>query len=208
PDPEPAVATAAGMAIEDPAVRPALMPSRRRQEEFAIEFAQSRDGGPPRWLEVRMAPVVDADGQPALVVGVVTDITARRQAAEEMAFRASHDALTGLANRDLLLATADEAIARERPGVVVCHIDLDRFQLVNDSLGHEEGDRLLVAVSRRLAMAAGEGALVARMGGDEFGVLLQGVADDDLAARVDALREAVAVASDFRGVALHVTPSI
>src|SRR5690606_4729667 len=78
PDIEPAVATAAGMAIEDPAVRLALMQSLQRQEEFAIEFSQSRDGGPPRWLEVRMSPVVDADGQPAHVVGVVTDITARR----------------------------------------------------------------------------------------------------------------------------------
>jgi diguanylate cyclase (GGDEF)-like protein len=156
-----------------------------------------------------MSPVSDASGTVTHFVGVVTDITARKQAAEEMAFRASHDILTGLANRDRLIACIDEAIAsRGEQQVGVCYLDLDHFQLVNDSLGHGVGDELLVAVARRLQAAAGADGMVARLGGDEFGVLLRNEGLASMPAHAEALREAVTQASDVRGVAMHVTPSV
>src|SRR5690606_11749750 len=98
------------------------------------------------------------------------------------------------------------AIARGTGPLVVCHLDLDRFQLVNDSLGHGVGDELLVGVARRLETAAGPEARVARLGGDEFGILLPLAEVDSREARVESLRMAVAGTVEVRGAALHVTP--
>jgi diguanylate cyclase (GGDEF)-like protein len=94
---------------------------------------------------------------------------------------AHHDPLTGLANRRLFTAHLDHALAlalRERSRLAVMFLDLDRFKTVNDSLGHETGDRLLVEVSRRLQLALRQTDTLARMGGDEFAILLEGVVDD------------------------------
>ena len=156
---------------------------------------------------MRLTPVLDGSGEARHFVGIVNDVTIRKRAAEEVAFRASHDALTGLANRDCLIRDIDAAVAAGS-GLAVCHLDLDRFQLVNDSLGHDVGDELLVSVSRRLEAAAGSPARVARLGGDEFGILLPLAGGEVAEARVEALRRAVAGAVEVRGVDLHVTPSV
>ena len=194
-------------AIFDADIRPVVRVAMERSEEVHVEREDRRDPDDIRALEIRLTPVLDGAGTAGHFVGVVSDITMGKRAAAEAAFRASHDALTGLSNRDCLIRDIDRAIAAGPATFVVCHLDLDRFQLVNDSHGHVVGDELLVAVARRLEAHAGPHATVARLGGDEFGILLP-PDSADAAARVEALRMAVAGAVEIRGAALHVTPSV
>lgn len=123
-------------------------------------------------------------------VAHVRDITDRAQAQAELAHRASHDALTGLPNRDLLVDRIEQAVARRRrePGAppVVMLLDLDRFKLVNDGLGHRAGDQLLIELAGRLQAVLRAGDTVARLGGDEFVLLCEGL--DDAAGAMDLAR--------------------
>ena len=98
---------------------------------------------------------------------------------EQLRYQAYHDPLTGLANRSLFLDQVNERIARERTGLVpvVLFIDLDDFKVVNDTLGHTAGDRLLVAVADRVRNCVRTGDVAARLGGDEFALLLEDTAD-------------------------------
>jgi diguanylate cyclase (GGDEF)-like protein/PAS domain S-box-containing protein len=142
---------------------------------------QHRDGS-YRWVLARGMAVRDAHGRATRVVGSQTDVTDRKQAEQRLQHDALHDALTGLPNRVLFLDRLDQAIRRaQRPhpaaAAAVLFLDLDRFKLVNDSLGHQVGDELLIAVARRLESAVRPPDTVARLGGDEFTVLLDGVID-------------------------------
>ena len=140
---------------------------------------QHRDGS-YRWMLARGTAVRDQTGRATRVVGTHTDITDRRQAEQRLQHDALHDDLTGLPNRVLFLDRLDQAIRRgqrRQPATcaAVLFLDLDRFKLVNDSLGHHVGDRLLIAVARRLESALRPGDTVARLGGDEFTILLDDV---------------------------------
>jgi diguanylate cyclase (GGDEF)-like protein/PAS domain S-box-containing protein len=129
-----------------------------------------------------------ASGQLRLIVAV-QDISRHKEAEEALLRMASHDALTGLPNRLLLQDRLAQAIAqaqRTRKQVGVMFVDLDRFKHVNDSLGHEAGDRLIVEIARRLGAALRESDTVARQGGDEFVVVLAEIGGPDDAARVAA----------------------
>jgi len=135
------------------------------------------------------------DGR-TLTTAIVRDISKEKEAARALEQRGLYDELTGLASRKLLIDRVEEAIrrARRRGSVVgVLMLDLDRFKHVNDSLGHDRGDALLVEVANRLRAVVGEGDTVARLGGDEFVVLCDEARDideiSDRAGRVDvALR--------------------
>jgi diguanylate cyclase (GGDEF)-like protein/PAS domain S-box-containing protein len=120
--------------------------------------------------------VSEVDTDPPLYTGVVRDITERKRLEEELTRQALHDPLTGLANRTLVLDRLQHALSRleRHPGVVaLLFIDLDRFKVVNDTLGHEAGDELLVQIAARLEATVRPGDLVARLGGDEFVVLCE-----------------------------------
>ena len=116
------------------------------------------------------------DGRPRYVVSMMENITERHHLQTRLQHQAQHDPLTGLANRTLFFDRLTAALAASGPGsgVGVCYLDLDGFKAVNDALGHDTGDALLRTVAQRLSTELGrDGHLVARMGGDEFVVLVE-----------------------------------
>ena len=131
-----------------------------------------------------------------------------RQAAEH-AHEASHDALTGLANRTLLAERADQALSVGKGTTAMLLLDLDHFKEINDTLGHSAGDMLLEEVARRLRSVVREGDTVARLGGDEFAVLLTGLASpEDAAPFAEELLRELAEPVEFEGLRLSVEGSL
>ena len=140
------------------------------------------------------------------------DVTARRAMEERLRHEALHDPLTGLPNRrlflDRLAATAERGRRRGGGAFSVLFLDLDRFKLVNDSLGHPVGDRLLCAVAERLRGCVGPADTVARLGGDEFALLLDGAGAEAAARTAADVARALAPAVALDGYEVHATASI
>ncbi|GAC1033967.1 GGDEF and EAL domain-containing protein [Pseudomonas sp. No.21] len=139
------------------------------------ELVDTRKNGElyPQWLQLNV--VRDARGNASHIVGFFADLSARRDAEERLRYLSHYDELTGLANRTLFKDRLHEASQRARQSgrsLALLHIDLDRFKVLNDSLGHEVADQLLRQMSRRLAQAAPEADTIARLSGDEFAVIL------------------------------------
>ena len=141
------------------------------------EYRIQHKDGTFRWVLCRGLAVRDASGKAYRMAGSQTDITARKLAEEQLLHDALHDTLTGLPNRALFVDRLGRSVAsaRRHPErlFAVLFMDLDRFKLVNDSLGHACGDQLLVALARRLEGCIRAGDTVARLGGDEFAILLE-----------------------------------
>jgi diguanylate cyclase (GGDEF)-like protein/PAS domain S-box-containing protein len=147
---------------------------RDKREGHAL-LRNYRKDGTGYWNDLYIAPVQDENGVISHFVVAQYDITAVMQYEAEMEFQANHDALTGLANRNLLRERLTEAIAgAQRTGTPlwVVFVDLDRFKFVNDTLGHEAGDVLLKVLAGRLQSVTHEADTVARLGGDEFVLVL------------------------------------
>jgi diguanylate cyclase (GGDEF)-like protein len=153
-----------------------------------LEHRLRRHDGSLIWCRTVMTLVRDAAGLPAHVIGMLEDISDRKRDEEELVHRALHDGLTGLPNRELFLDRLRLAIEEpERPsasGTAVIFLDLDGFKRVNDSLGHDAGDRLLIAVAARLNEGLRPGDTAARFGGDEFVVIAASVASLDQATQL------------------------
>ena len=144
-----------------------------------------RADGERRWVELFLAPVRSESGAVTHFVGVLNDVTYRKDAEARLNHLANHDPLTGLPNRNLLHDRLAHAIARRREGMAaVLFLDLDRFKLINDSYGHDVGDELLKAVAARLSGCLRGEDTVARLGGDEFVVLLEDLPGIDAAASI------------------------
>jgi diguanylate cyclase (GGDEF)-like protein len=147
-------------------------------ESVSVDFRSDPAQGEMRHFSALVEAVCDADGRCTMLAGTVHDITDRKRLDERIEYLASHDALTGLANRNLLLDRIAQAAAHaQRAGrtTAVVYINLDRFQVVNAGYGHEFGDALLRAVGERLGMLVRNGDTVARLGADEFAILLADV---------------------------------
>ena len=155
---------------------------------FEVEHRVSHGDGGWRWVRTRGLAVRDGAGRATRIAGSQGDITERRNFEARLLRDATTDTLTGLANRAAFVERLRGALARAAMegarGCAVLFLDLDRFKLVNDSLGHQVGDRLLVAVAQRLRMSVRPQDLVARFGGDEFALLVEAV---DSAERVAEL---------------------
>jgi diguanylate cyclase (GGDEF)-like protein/PAS domain S-box-containing protein len=164
------------------------------------------------WVSSVYRPHLDEAGNVVGVVGLIRDITARKAAEQQIEYQAYHDALTGLANRRLFQEHLSLALAlaqRRNSIVAVLFLDLDHFKLVNDSLGHSVGDALLREVAQRLKATVREGDTVARVGGDEFTIVLQDLPRSDAAAVVARkVLRTVAAPMDVEGHRLYVTTSI
>jgi len=144
------------------------------------ELWQRRKDGEEFLCWVELNEVCDASGQRTHMIGVLTDITDRKRAEQELRYLANYDTLTGLPNRALLgerLGAAVISARRSGHKVGLLFLDLDRFKHVNDSLGHTAGDRTLKAAGARLRQCVRENDVVARLGGDEFTVVLEDLAD-------------------------------
>ncbi len=156
---------------------------KTRDDTVSAEVAFRRRDGGRVWGQIRGTPIEGVvTGEPLWLIHV-EDVTDRRRAELLLRFQATHDELTGLANRRELLDQVGRIVAGGNR-VAVLLLDLDRFKLINDSLGHDRGDELLGVVADRLRLAIRPGDLVARLGGDEFAVMLPGPIDLTEARRV------------------------
>lgn len=129
-----------------------------------------------------VTPLLDADNQVTHYIAVQEDITEKKAIEKRMEFVATHDVLTGLANRSLLIDHIDISLSqaeRHHEQIAIMFLDLDRFKLINDTLGHEVGDELLQHVGERLTKSVRGGDLVARLGGDEFIIVLDYISSED-----------------------------
>jgi diguanylate cyclase (GGDEF)-like protein/PAS domain S-box-containing protein len=149
----------------------------RQHGHWQGELVEARKNGElyPQWLQ--LTGVRDAHGNLSNVVGFFTDLSARRASEERLRYLAHYDELSGLANRALFRLRLHEAGQRVRVNgrsLALLHIDLDRFKLLNESLGHELADQLIKKIAQRIANAVPEADTVARLSGDEFAVLFDG----------------------------------
>ena len=147
-----------------------LLAMREQRDGRAVLHSPRKDNG-RFWNEVRVAPVCDLAGRATHFVFTMSDITKARDSEEKLERMASHDALTGLPNRRMLMARMGQALALAERGnfvLAVAFIDLDRLKFVNDTEGHEAGDALLKTVAARMQACVRKSDTVARLGGDEF----------------------------------------
>nr|WP_122549731.1 EAL domain-containing protein [Pseudomonas viridiflava] len=165
----------------------AIHQSLEQTGQWQGELVEARKNGElyPQWLQLNV--VLDKAGKLSHIVGFFSDLSSRRAAEERMRYLAHFDELTGLANRSLFNERLREARERVRSGgrsLALLHINLDRFKLLNESLGHEIADQLLRHIARRLSNAMPEADTIARLSGDEFAVLFDGYSNLSSLARV------------------------
>ena len=185
---------------------------RGERQKVDAEVQLTCGGKAPRWLQLR-ARRNQGDDASRIVAGSLCDVDLRKRAESATRDAARLDALTGLPNRAALAQRLTARIARATiaptPRFAVLYLDLDRFKVVNDSLGHAYGDELLVEVARRIESVLGADDLLARVGGDEFVVVLDDVAGDDAARTVaTAMHDAMSTGVAVAGRELHTTVSV
>lgn len=192
------------------------------RDEYVIEYRLwHADGRQKLWFEDHGQIQRDEDGEPVGVAGVLVDITERKRAEERLEYVAYYDTMTGLPNRTHFLEELQKKLEaehdQESPTGALLYVDVDRFHLVNDILGHEAGDELIVEVAERIRKVFGEEALLARPNADEYLIYVPDIADvgasesEQSAAagkRADELLEAMKAPVTLLGQESYVTVSI
>ncbi len=205
---------------------PRLFKSGRHEPEFYEHMWQTllsgqvyrdvminrRKDGSLYYEEKSITPLLDDAGRITHFISTGKDITERMQAEERLHHLAYHDVLTDLPNRALFMDRLSHALSRRRAEgsrVALMFLDVDRFKTINDTLGHDTGDRLLQAFARLLTRCVREGDTVSRFGGDEFAILLEDVPSVQAVSQVaDKIRAALAKPFKVEGPDLYVTTSI
>jgi diguanylate cyclase (GGDEF)-like protein/PAS domain S-box-containing protein len=170
----------------------------------------------PEWLTI--STVKDEKGRISNYIAIFADISTRKQAEERLRFLATHDPLTGLPNRELFHDRLEQALARSRRArtgqtekwrVAVLLMDLDNFKEINDTLGHGWGDRTLIAVAERLQASVRKSDSISRLGGDEFTILLEGIANKESCAIVaQKILRAISQPLELDGKSFQLSASI
>lgn len=196
----------------DPAKCAEIVAGLAEGRDVRVVLRNFRKDGSLFWNELFISPIIDDFGKITHFVGVQNDITEQKRYESELSHSASHDLLTGLPNRmlleDRLLQSRDMA-RRHARHIAVMVVDLDRFKPVNDSFGHQVGDRILVEVAHRMQEQMRPCDVVGRIGGDEFIVLLTDLSGrDDAVAVAERLIAAIARPYDVQEAMLHITASI
>jgi diguanylate cyclase (GGDEF)-like protein/PAS domain S-box-containing protein len=186
---------------------------RGRSDEFRAEHRLRHRDGTYRWVVACGRAVREPGKRPRRIAGSLVDVSEHKAAEEKLLHDVTHDALTGLHNRSRFLDRLQRVFERaKRHGSApfsVLFLDVDRFKLVNDSLGHLAGDRLLVGISRRLEESLRPADSVARLGGDEYAVILDGISEPREATVVaDRIQKALRIPFDLGGQEVYSTVSI
>ena len=168
----------------------------REEREGNAILRNYRKDGTLFWNDLSMAPVRNGQGEVTHFVGILNDITDRKQYEEQLERQNNYDELTGLANRNRLKERTELAIAfaqRHRGAVAVLYLDLDHFKRVNDSLGHAFGDSILCAVAERIGPQLRERDTAARVGGDDFVIVLSDLSSpQEVMLVADSIRQNIA----------------
>lgn len=183
------------------------------REPSSLEYRLLGENGEIRWIWHRTFPVKNAQGEVYRVVGIAEDISERKFAQQQLLHDALHDALTGLPNRNLFMERVERALKRSERHAeylfAVLFLDLDRFKIVNDSLGHLVGDKLLVSIARSLEKILRSSDTVARLGGDEFTILLEDIESYQDAVQIaERIRQALCAPYQVEGHEVFSTASI
>ena len=178
----------------------------------STELRVVRAGGTESWIELDVARLESPESSNVEAIAILRDITERKAVDERLRHAATHDAVTGLPNRVAFIARLGAGLAQRGTAAtrrMVLFADLDGFKHVNDTLGHHAGDRLLVAIARRLTSFAGEDGYVARFHGDEFAILVDGALDASDAERIaNDVQNAIRAPLSIDGKPVIVTSSV
>jgi diguanylate cyclase (GGDEF)-like protein/PAS domain S-box-containing protein len=181
------------------------------QSVYQTEKRYIHADGHTVWIALSVSLVRDRKGQPVHLIAQMQDISERKAAEQELTARALQDPLTELPNRLLFMDRAQVALARmERPhsSLAVFFLDLDRFKLINDSLGHAAGDGLLVEVAERLRALLRPSDTVSRFGGDEFTILCEGTDEEEASGVATRIAERLSEPFDLDGKEMFLNASI
>lgn len=188
-----------------------LIALTRNRTPFRDHIVEIPGADGPRWWRLSGKPTYDGGGSFAGFRGVGADITATRRSEEQIAYLASYDPLTCLANRSLFGAQAAaecERAGRMNESCALLYLDLDGFKIVNDTFGHNVGDRLLQEAARRLRLAVEDGELVSRLGGDEFAVLVPRIDEARAIAIAERLIATLSAPYAIEGIQVEIGASI
>ena len=185
----------------------------RKISNYQLEKRFVSKHGATIWVLQSASLIRDIDGSPRHIILQIQDVSDRKRAEEQIRYAAFHDGLTKLPNRTLLSDRLEMAVERTKVSpdynFAILFVDLDRFKIVNDSLGHDKGDKLLVDLSRRLEQCVRKVDTVARLGGDEFAILLDGIIDLEAAQEIAArIQESLEIPFLLEGNEFLTTASI